>query len=578
LRTKSFTDWLAEGSRPIYGLFLKLLADLTKHKPYLDIAPLISLEPDRLGGKMELTDCFSNLVGLFVLPIPHITPPSGVIIHAPPENSICRYFWELETDMTENIDVIFFDTRSLLLCAIPETLGDEFFLYVVVGRLSKECHRLFFRDSAGWLLIQGRDIEAVSTFRPDNVSLLGYIRHPTLTNVFRFRLKCNHPTGRPREEPKSNPNSVTSQNAKRTSSGPPQAARRPFACADLLSPTFSPPQPSVSSAAGKVVISVIFWPDPEKSPWGMEERKTVEIECNVTGIDLLNAFREILDKTQNLSKFYEIVKVLDDKITVLSPDDRINAKSGDIYQIQPAVPERQACTLLLMIGSNGIRRQIDIRRIRLSCGHLNLDPDTPQNSFIPIAQELVGPSAHISAITAFDSNNVLALSSDHSVSILVDYGCPTFDRLAADSGDSEGRYHFGISLQSHQLFTSAATYFQFAAEQNHAGAQFRYADCLSTGMGVPIDDVEAAVYYRRAAEQKHVEAQFHYGVCLSRGKGVPADLAAAARMFKSAADQNSAAAQYEYGICLSRGLGVSVDLCASAKYFKLSADQGYALG
>jgi hypothetical protein len=103
---------------------------------WLDISPLIKLAPSVLAGKLELADCFSRLFRLFGSPIPHISSPAGVVFHIPHENSIVPYFSALDADTISNLGVIFFDTRSVVLGHIPETLGD-FTFYVVVNRLSK---------------------------------------------------------------------------------------------------------------------------------------------------------------------------------------------------------------------------------------------------------------------------------------------------------------------------------------------------------------------------------------------------------------------------------------------------------
>jgi hypothetical protein len=178
LRTRYFTDTLSQRSGTIFKLFLKLYDEMTNSKQWLDIDPLIKMNPSVLAGKSELTDCFSGLFRLFGSPIPHISPPAGVVFHIPHENSIVPYFSALDADTISNLGVIFFDTRSVVLGHIPETLGD-FTLYVVVNRLSKTSSHLCFRDIEVWLSIRGNDIEEAPSFRPGSISFLGYIRDRT---------------------------------------------------------------------------------------------------------------------------------------------------------------------------------------------------------------------------------------------------------------------------------------------------------------------------------------------------------------------------------------------------------------
>jgi hypothetical protein len=171
LRTQYFTNCLSQASGPIVPLFQKLHEDISNDKPFLDIDPLIELESDVVSDKSELTDCFSGLVRLFGSAIPDITSSTDVVFDVQRGSSVVQRFSVLAADMIATRGVLFFGTRSVVLRDIPEVLGD-FLLYAVVSRVSKTNTRLSFQDSRGWLSIHGRDIEAVSCFRRDNISLL----------------------------------------------------------------------------------------------------------------------------------------------------------------------------------------------------------------------------------------------------------------------------------------------------------------------------------------------------------------------------------------------------------------------
>jgi hypothetical protein len=71
----------------------------------------------------------------------------------------------------------------------------------------------------------------------------------------------------------------------------------------------------------KKLVTVVFWPDSEKAPWGTEQRATVEIACNATGDNLFNGVRSRLNFSGNLSSRYEIVKVFPDiePMEIISP-------------------------------------------------------------------------------------------------------------------------------------------------------------------------------------------------------------------------------------------------------------------
>jgi hypothetical protein len=410
------------------------------NKPSLDIDPLVKVDPSVLGRNCELTDCFSGLFRLLGSPIPRMTSPTGVIFHLAHGNSLTRSFSQLGSDPINDLDVIFFETRSVVLSIIPERL-DQFSLYVVVTRLSKTNSHLCFRDSQGWLSIRGRDIEEASSFRRDNISLLGYIRDLNLTKVFRFPLNCDHlvrrPCGKLPSRPGadiSHPEFVQPENAKLSSS------------LEI--------QRDVSRLHPKKRIRVVFWPDPEKSTWGSEQRKTVEIETDATGSDLLKCFGELLDVPQDLSTGHEIVKVFPDRVRmeIISPTEPINANDGDIFQIQPEIPTGQACSIAVTIGPKTGGFPIDLRRIRISSGQLNLSLDTPQNSFRSIMAKLVGGYSRINHVDVImekggvqtpESDGIFDLSAPADecarnlshIRIAIKSGLPEYDHLSTDRRD-----------------------------------------------------------------------------------------------------------------------------------------------
>jgi hypothetical protein len=300
---------------------------------------------------------------------------------------------------------------------------------------------LCFRDSEGWLSIHGRDIEKASSFRGDNVSLLGYIRDLNSTNVFRFPLNCDHLVRRPGSKLPSKhiadfsqPEFVQSEKASLGSS--PEIQR------DL-----SPVHP-------KKRIIVVFWSYPEKSPWGSEQRRTFDIECDATGSHLLKAFSEHFDIARDLLTGHEIHKVFPDlkQMKMMALNERICPNDGDILQIQPAIPPAQACPVALIIGSKTDTRPIDFRRIRISCGQLNLSKGIPQNSFRSMIAKLVGGSDLIDDIDVVMEKNGVQISASDGIFVLeppiaegvkhfsyvrlvVKSGFSEFDRLASDRRD-----------------------------------------------------------------------------------------------------------------------------------------------
>ena len=58
----------------------------------------------------------------------------------------------------------------------------------------------------------------------------------------------------------------------------------------------------------------------------------------------------------------------------------------------------------------------------------------------------------------------------------------------------------------------AARWWQKAAGQGHAGAQFALGILFKSGCGVAKSDAEAARWWQKAADQGHAEAQSNLGI------------------------------------------------------------------
>ncbi len=75
--------------------------------------------------------------------------------------------------------------------------------------------------------------------------------------------------------------------------------------------------------------------------------------------------------------------------------------------------------------------------------------------------------------------------------------------------------------------------------------------------GVAQDYAEAVRWYQLAAAQGHAVAQFNLGVMFERGVGVAQDNAEAFKWFKLAAENRNADAQYKLGEMFRYGKGVN---------------------
>ena len=91
---------------------------------------------------------------------------------------------------------------------------------------------------------------------------------------------------------------------------------------------------------------------------------------------------------------------------------------------------------------------------------------------------------------------------------------------------------------------------------------------------------EAASWYEKAAEQGHAVAQYSLGVCYEYGYGVSQDYNQAVYWCEKAAEQGDADAQYNLGVCYAHGDGVSKDIKKAKYWWKKAAAQGdeFAIG
>ncbi|MDR0882852.1 MAG: sel1 repeat family protein [Candidatus Adiutrix sp.] len=104
---------------------------------------------------------------------------------------------------------------------------------------------------------------------------------------------------------------------------------------------------------------------------------------------------------------------------------------------------------------------------------------------------------------------------------------------AANNGGVEAQAQLGFlffkgSKETSQDNVQAALWFQKAAEQGHARAQFQLADMYFKALGVTKDEGKAVEWILKAAESGHAVAQSKLSVFYANGAfGLPQDKAKA---------------------------------------------------
>lgn len=183
----------------------------------------------------------------------------------------------------------------------------------------------------------------------------------------------------------------------------------------------------------------------------------------------------------------------------------------------------------------------------------------------------------------------------------------------ADKGDAEAQFYVAeyyykfyneeIVLSGEDksnAFKKAAKYYEKAALQDHAKAQYTYyklyhelkeekelEDYLNEGLKEEkrehfldnlisvFDQDRALIYLKRAAEHGNADAQYELGDCYNYGEGTEKDYNKAFKWYLKAAKQDHCLAQYAMGECYTNRYGTSKNLTEALAWYMKAAEQGY---
>ena len=98
------------------------------------------------------------------------------------------------------------------------------------------------------------------------------------------------------------------------------------------------------------------------------------------------------------------------------------------------------------------------------------------------------------------------------------------------------------------------------------------ARMYAKGKGVVSDYKTAVKWFQRAADQGYADAQYSLGVLYVTGNGVPLNYAKAQSLFEHAAEQDDTSAQYQLGLMYWHGKGVPINLVEAYKWLTLAKD------
>jgi len=125
-------------------------------------------------------------------------------------------------------------------------------------------------------------------------------------------------------------------------------------------------------------------------------------------------------------------------------------------------------------------------------------------------------------------------------------------------------------------FTSAAYWYQKAAEQGHTDAQTNLAAMYAEGRGVDISGTEAVRWYLKAAEAGNVRAQYNLALMYHLGEGITKNYDGAIEWYENAARQGDANAMNNMAFMYGMGEGVVQSDIEAYVWFALAASRGNA--
>ncbi|WP_193177255.1 peptidoglycan-binding protein [Oricola nitratireducens] len=157
---------------------------------------------------------------------------------------------------------------------------------------------------------------------------------------------------------------------------------------------------------------------------------------------------------------------------------------------------------------------------------------------------------------------------------------PVALREAAAQGDPKALFLIGDRLMGKGPGTpgsdmkAAAHWYELAAEQGFAPAQYRIGNAYEKGFGVDRNLDTARTWYQLAAEQGNVSAMHNLAVLYATEVNGKRDMKTAANWFLKAAELGVKDSQVNLGILSARGEGVKQDLAEAYKWLSLAANAG----
>ncbi len=138
----------------------------------------------------------------------------------------------------------------------------------------------------------------------------------------------------------------------------------------------------------------------------------------------------------------------------------------------------------------------------------------------------------------------------------------------AGTSEAEKMLLRGNEAYEHGDYATAVTYYEKAAEDGLAEAQYLLAYSLYMGEGVERNYTLAAQWYKRASRQNHVKAEYNLAYCYMNGRGVPRDYDRALELLTASAEGGNIQAMVTLSECYEKGVLVEEDRAMSEMWQK----------
>ena len=135
--------------------------------------------------------------------------------------------------------------------------------------------------------------------------------------------------------------------------------------------------------------------------------------------------------------------------------------------------------------------------------------------------------------------------------------------------------------QAAKLDAAAVARLKADAENGNALAQTALGDCYAAFRlcaGIQHDAAKARMWFEKAAAQGDAEAQYNLGVMHAKGQGARKDYARARELWEKAAAQGHSLAQYNLGVMYNNGEGVWRDLKKAREWYGKACENGLQQG